>query len=75
MLQISDKLVVEKKLVTDRMTTIRRFCADDLFTFNNINLDPLTETYGLTFYLNYLGQFPDYCAMAESPTGQSMGYS
>lgn len=26
------------------MTTLRRFCCDDLFTFNAINLDPLTET-------------------------------
>eukprot|EP00854_Cymbomonas_tetramitiformis_P000551 gene551-944_t len=26
------------------MTTIRRFTCDDLFTFNNVNLDVLTET-------------------------------
>jgi hypothetical protein len=26
------------------MTTIRRFTCDDLFRFNNINLDSLTET-------------------------------
>lgn len=26
------------------MTTQRRFTCDDLFTFNNINLDVLTET-------------------------------
>jgi N-terminal acetyltransferase B complex catalytic subunit len=26
------------------MTTIRRFVCDDLFRFNNVNLDPLTET-------------------------------
>jgi N-terminal acetyltransferase B complex catalytic subunit len=26
------------------MTTIRRFTCNDLFTFNGINLDPLTET-------------------------------
>ena len=26
------------------MTTLRRFTCDDLYTFNGINLDPLTET-------------------------------
>lgn len=26
------------------MTTIRPFVCDDLFEFNNVNLDPLTET-------------------------------
>lgn len=26
------------------MTTLRRFCCNDLFSFNAINLDPLTET-------------------------------
>jgi hypothetical protein len=26
------------------MTTIRRFVCEDLFRFNNVNLDPLTET-------------------------------
>jgi hypothetical protein len=33
------------------MTTLRRFTCDDLFTFNNVNLDILTETYNLPFYL------------------------
>lgn len=26
------------------MTTVRRFSCDDLFTFNNVNLDYFTET-------------------------------
>ncbi len=26
------------------MTTIRRFTCDDLFSFNNVNLDYFTET-------------------------------
>lgn len=33
------------------MTTIRAFEAEDLFRFNHINLDPLTETYTVSFYL------------------------
>ncbi|KAJ3081793.1 acyl-CoA N-acyltransferase [Rhizoclosmatium globosum] len=56
------------------MSFLRRFTADDLFKFNNINLDPLTETYNISFYLGYLAQWPDYFVMAESCSGASMGY-
>lgn len=56
------------------MTTIRPFTCDDMFTFNNVNLDPLTETYGLAFYLQYLAHWPEYFQVAESPSGQIMGY-
>ena len=38
------------------MTTLRPFKCDDLFRFNNVNLDPLTETYNLGFYLTYLSR-------------------
>lgn len=43
------------------MTTIRRFTCNDLFTFNNVNLDILTETYNMPFYLTYLAKWPEYC--------------
>lgn len=56
------------------MTTIRRFTCSDLLTFNNVNLDVLTETYNLPFYLNYLARWPEYCQMAEGPGKQAMGY-
>lgn len=56
------------------MTTIRQFCCDDLFKFNNINLDPFTETYGIGFYLQYLARWPEYFLVAESPAGDSMAY-
>lgn len=46
----------------------------DLFKFNNVNLDPLTETYGLAFYMQYLAQWPEYFQVAESPSGEIMGY-
>eukprot|EP01102_Stenamoeba_stenopodia_P014548 TRINITY_DN4841_c0_g1_i1.p1 TRINITY_DN4841_c0_g1~~TRINITY_DN4841_c0_g1_i1.p1 ORF type:complete len:103 (-),score=15.08 TRINITY_DN4841_c0_g1_i1:67-375(-) len=49
------------------MTTIRRFTCDDLFRFNNINLDKLTETYNLAFYLQYLARWPEYYSVAVSP--------
>lgn len=56
------------------MTTLRPFTCNDLFKFNNINLDPLTETYGLSFYMHYLAKWPEYFQVAESPSGEIMGY-
>ncbi|XP_067635680.1 N-alpha-acetyltransferase 20 isoform X2 [Eurosta solidaginis] len=56
------------------MTTLRPFTCDDLFKFNNVNFDPLTETYGLSFYTQYLARWPEYFQLAESPNGQIMGY-
>ncbi|KAK2163253.1 hypothetical protein LSH36_83g04092 [Paralvinella palmiformis] len=56
------------------MTTIRPFTCDDMFRFHNVNLDPLTETYGLPFYMQYLAHWPEYFQVAESPSGEIMGY-
>lgn len=57
-----------------KMTTLRQFRCDDLFRYNSINLDPLTETYGLGFYLQYMTRWPEYFLVAESPSGDLMGY-
>jgi N-terminal acetyltransferase B complex catalytic subunit len=56
------------------MTTLRRFELDDLFKFNNVNLDPLTENFNLSFYLSYLSQWPECFTVAEAPDGTLMGY-
>jgi len=56
------------------MTEYREFVCSDLFRFNNINLDKLTETYNLGFYLQYLGKWPEYCTLASDPTGRHMAY-
>ena len=56
------------------MTTLRRFTAEDLFHFNNVNLDHLTETYNTPFYLQYLSRWPHLCLTAEAPGGEIMGY-
>ncbi|PAA78914.1 hypothetical protein BOX15_Mlig008123g1 [Macrostomum lignano] len=56
------------------MTTIRPFTANDLFKIANVNMDPLTETYGLSFYLTYLVHWPEYFKIAESSDGRVMGY-
>ncbi|XP_026330661.1 N-alpha-acetyltransferase 20 isoform X2 [Hyposmocoma kahamanoa] len=56
------------------MTTIRPFTCEDMLKFNNVNLDPLTETYGLSFYTQYLAHWPEYFQVVESPSGEIMGY-
>lgn len=56
------------------MTTIRPFRAEDLFRFNHINLDPLTETYNCSFYMLYLASWPSLCATMEDANGRMMGY-
>ena len=47
------------------MTSLRRFTTADLFRFNSVNLDVLTETYYNNFYLNYLARWPEYFVKAE----------
>ena len=57
------------------MTTIRRCTLNDLLSFNNVNLDMLTETYNLSFYMSYMSQWPESFLIAQSPHSSStMGY-
>eukprot|EP00300_Choanocystis_sp_HF-7_P033239 c45544_g1_i1.p1 GENE.c45544_g1_i1~~c45544_g1_i1.p1 ORF type:complete len:173 (+),score=42.89 c45544_g1_i1:525-1043(+) len=56
------------------MTTIRPARVQDVFEFNNINLDPYTETYNMTFYMHYLATWPEYFFCAVDPNGRIMGY-
>lgn len=46
----------------------------DLFKFNNVNLDVLTETFNMPFYLSYLSQYPEVFTVAEAPDKSVMGY-
>ncbi|CAM6103567.1 unnamed protein product [Calypogeia fissa] len=56
------------------MTTIRGFRCEDLLKFANVNLDHLTETFNMHFYLTYLARWPDYFHVAVSPSNSIMGY-
>jgi len=56
------------------MTASRRFVCNDLFHFNTINLDKLTETYNMGFYLQYLARWPEYCIISEGTDSRPMGY-
>lgn len=40
------------------MTSIKPFQIEDLLDINPVNLDPLTESYNVQFYLEYLMQWP-----------------
>ena len=61
------------------MSCTRRFVAEDLFKFNNVNLDYYTETYNLPFYFQYLAYWPEFflcvnhCIDTSRP-GTMMGY-
>ena len=46
----------------------------DLLKFNNVNLDPLTETYNMSFYTQYLAKWPEYCFNVTAAQGRPMGY-
>ena len=56
------------------MTSTRPFEIDDLFRFNNVNLDVLTETYNMSFYLQYMSTSPELFTVATSPDGSITGY-
>ncbi|KAJ3691507.1 hypothetical protein LUZ61_020671 [Rhynchospora tenuis] len=56
------------------MTSIRRFCCDDLLRFAHVNLDHLTETFNMSFYMTYLARWPDYFHVAVAPGHRIMGY-
>ncbi|KAJ7972785.1 N-alpha-acetyltransferase [Quillaja saponaria] len=54
------------------MTTIRRFCCNDLLRFASVNLDHLTETFNMSFYMTYLARWPDYFNVAEGSGNRIM---
>ncbi|KIY53059.1 N-acetyltransferase [Fistulina hepatica ATCC 64428] len=56
------------------MSILRSFHVDDMFKFNNVNLDVWSETFGIGFYLLYLSQWPELCCVQQSPGQRIMGY-
>lgn len=52
------------------MTSLRPFRCGDLFRFNNVNLDVLTETFQLGFYMSYLAKHPEFYQVAEGAAGR-----
>eukprot|EP00835_Amoeboradix_gromovi_P006348 NODE_730_length_4741_cov_0.379362.p3 type:complete len:173 gc:universal NODE_730_length_4741_cov_0.379362:3674-4192(+) len=56
------------------MATLRRFKATDIFDLSLINLDPLTENYNISFYLQYLSWWPNYNKILLSDSCTPMSY-
>ncbi len=56
------------------MTTIRQFSLFDMLDYNNINLDPMTETFSTYFYAKYLIKWPEYCVSLWNCTKNIQGY-
>jgi|TARA_B100001142_G_scaffold172431_1_gene171984 N-terminal acetyltransferase B complex catalytic subunit len=56
------------------MTSFRPFTSFDLLKYNLVNTDVLTETYGLSFYLSYLANWPEYFVCAETLNREISGY-
>lgn len=57
------------------MTSIKPFQMEDLFELNPVNLDPLTENFNVSFYSQYLIEWPQlFYKSVETPNGQASGY-
>ena len=56
------------------MTSLRPMTCSDLFDFNAVNFDGLTETFSLDFYYGYLEKWPQYQVMARDSNGFCQGY-
>jgi N-terminal acetyltransferase B complex catalytic subunit len=56
------------------MSTTRRFRPCDLFRFNPVNLDKLTETYNMHFYFSYMHQWPEFQQTVSAPSSDLMAY-
>lgn len=57
------------------MSFVRPMTSMDLLRFNPCNLDHLTETYNIGFYLEYFTKWPSLCKVVESETGEIEAYS
>ncbi|KAK1811778.1 N-alpha-acetyltransferase 20 [Friedmanniomyces endolithicus] len=55
-------------------STARPMTPLDLLKFNPCNLDHLTETYNIGFYLDYFTKWPNLCKVIENETGQIEAY-
>jgi hypothetical protein len=58
-----------------KMSTIRPMRPNDLLLISSTNLDHLTETYNIGFYMEYLTKWPELCQVIEGIDGQIEGYS
>jgi hypothetical protein len=63
-----------ERILHNKMATFRPFRCDDLNKLSKCNLDPLTETYELSFYLGYYAKWPSLFHVCEDMDGNILGY-
>ncbi|KAF3022938.1 hypothetical protein G7054_g10753 [Neopestalotiopsis clavispora] len=56
------------------VVSFRRFKPEDLNRISLCNLDPLTETYDISFYLQYYAKWPSMFIVAEDSRGNIVAY-
>jgi len=56
------------------MVSLSPFTCRDLLRFNEVNADPWTETYGISFYMSYMARWPEYFIKAEDMDENIVGY-
>lgn len=56
------------------MTSLRELHVDDLFKFNLLVFDPLTEVYCLSFFMRHFAQWPEMALAATAPDGSLVGF-
>jgi N-terminal acetyltransferase B complex catalytic subunit len=57
------------------MSSMRAMHPMDLLKLEKVNLDPLTETYHIGFYLEYLAKWPHLCRVIVSRDDEVEAYS
>lgn len=73
--QLGRQAIAADRHTTIKMANFRRFTPGDLNKLSKCNLDPLTETYELSFYLQYYAKWPALFQVAEDSEGNIIGYS
>lgn len=72
--QVSQELFYQSNnKLTIEMPVIRRVKPSDLYHLNLCNLDPYTENYDISFYLQYLMEWPSLFFCLEE-NGNIVGY-
>jgi N-terminal acetyltransferase B complex catalytic subunit len=57
------------------MALLRPLVLNDLFKMHHCNLDNFTQTFDVSYYLDYLAKWPHLCKAIDNQSGQVEGYS
>lgn len=57
------------------MSRLRAFELQDIFLLHRCNLDFFTETFPVSYYLDYFCKWPELCKVVDGPSGELEAYS